>query len=40
MKGVIVAFIAIGALWVADVVLNDGRYSDVVERGLFTLVGR
>lgn len=40
MNGVIVAVIAIGALWVADAVLNDGRYSDVVECGLFALVGR
>ena len=40
MKGVIAIAIAIGALWVADTVLNDGRYSDVVERGLFALVGR
>jgi hypothetical protein len=40
MKGVIVAVIAIGALWAADVVLNDGRYSDIVEHGLFALIGR
>jgi hypothetical protein len=40
MKGAIVAVIAIGALRVADAVLNDGRYSDVLERGIFAVVGR
>jgi hypothetical protein len=40
MKGIIIAVIAIGALWVAAAVLNDGRYGDVAERGLFALVGR
>ena len=32
--------IAIGALWLADMALNEGRYADAVEGGLFALIGR
>jgi hypothetical protein len=33
-------FVAVGALWLADVLLNEGRYGDVVEGAIMTLVGR
>jgi hypothetical protein len=40
MKGIIAAIIAIGALWVADIELNDGRYSTVANRAIMSLIGR
>jgi hypothetical protein len=32
MKGIIAACIAVGVLWIVDVQLNSGRYSDVVKK--------
>ena len=32
MKGIIAACIAVGVLWIADVELNNGRYTDVVKK--------
>jgi hypothetical protein len=32
MKGIIAACIAVSVLWVVDVQLNSGRYSDVVKK--------
>ncbi len=29
MKGILAAITAIGVLWVADLEMNNGRYSDV-----------
>ena len=40
MKPFIAAIIAIGVLWLVDNEFNDGRYGDVVARGIFSLIGR
>ena len=40
MKGIVAIGVAIGVLWLADVVLNNGRYGEVVEKALTTLIGR
>lgn len=41
MKGTFVTIcITIGALWLADVLLNDGRYGDVIQGAIMALVGR
>ncbi len=32
--------VAVGALWLAGVLLNDGRYGDVVEGAIMTLAGK
>jgi hypothetical protein len=39
MRGIVAIAVAIGVLWSADVVLNGGRYAEVLERGAMTLVG-
>jgi hypothetical protein len=41
MRGIVVSIgVTVGVLWLADVLLNDGRYGDVIERGIMTLVGK
>jgi hypothetical protein len=34
MKGIVVISMAVVFLWVADIELNDGRYSDVTGRAI------
>jgi hypothetical protein len=38
MKGIVAIAVAICLLWLADVQLNDGRYSDVVESAITSLI--
>jgi hypothetical protein len=40
MKVIVAVGIAAGMLWLADVFLNDGRYQEVIERGIMSLVGK
>jgi hypothetical protein len=40
MRGIVAIGVAIGVLWLADVLLNDGRYGEVIERGMMTLIGK
>jgi hypothetical protein len=40
MRGTAAICVAVGVLWLADVLLNDGRYEDVVERAIISLIGR
>jgi hypothetical protein len=40
VRGIVATSVAIGVLWLADVLLNGGRYGEVVERGIITLIGR
>jgi hypothetical protein len=40
MRGIIAAAIAIAILWMADVELNDGRYSAVILRAVESLIGK
>jgi hypothetical protein len=32
--------VAIGVLWLTDTLLNDGRYSHVIESAIMSLIGR
>jgi hypothetical protein len=38
MKGAIAVAVAIAVLWVADVELNGGRYSDAILRAVRSLI--
>ena len=40
MKGIGATVVAIAVLWMADIELNGGRYSEVIERAVTTLLGR
>jgi hypothetical protein len=40
MRGIGATCVAVGVLWLADVLLNDGRYGDVVERAIMSLIGK
>jgi hypothetical protein len=40
MKVIVAVGIAAGVLWLADVFPNDGRYQEVIERGIMSLVGK
>jgi hypothetical protein len=40
MRGIVAVGVAVGMLWLADVLLNHGRYGEVLERGIMTLVGK
>jgi hypothetical protein len=40
MKGIVAIGVAVGVLWLADVQLNDGRYSEVVVRATISLRGK
>ena len=40
MKGIGAAAVAIALLWMADIELNGGRYSEVIVRAVTTLLGR
>jgi len=40
MKSVVVMCMAVVFLWVVDIELNDGRYSDVTGRAIVGLVGK
>jgi hypothetical protein len=40
VKGLVAVAVAIGVLWLADTLLNDGRYGEVIERGALTLIGK
>jgi hypothetical protein len=39
MKGVVAISVTIGMLWLADVLLNDGRYGQVLDSGVMSLIG-
>jgi hypothetical protein len=38
MKGIVAICAAVAALWLADIKLNDGRYSDATGRTMVSLV--
>jgi hypothetical protein len=38
-KAIVAICVAVTALWRADIELNDGRYGDVTERTIMSLVG-
>jgi hypothetical protein len=40
MKGFIAVCIAVGILWVVDVEINGGRYSDVIKRAVMSVLPR
>ena len=40
MRAIVAIGVAVGVFWLADVLLNDGRYGDVVERAIMTLIGK
>jgi hypothetical protein len=40
MKVIVAIGVAVGMLWLADVFLNDGRYEQVIERGILNLIGK
>jgi len=41
MRGIVVAVgVAVGVLWLADTLLNDGRYAAVLGSGIMNLIGR
>lgn len=40
MRGILAAAVALGVVYLVDRELNDGRYGDVVAKGLLALVGR
>jgi len=40
MKSIVAICMAVVFLWVADIELNDGRYSDVTGRAIAGLVGK
>jgi hypothetical protein len=40
MKGIGAAVVAVAVLWMADIELNGGRYSEVVQRAVTTLLRR
>jgi len=40
MKGIVAAIIAIAVLWMADIELNDARYSEATGRAILSLIGK
>jgi hypothetical protein len=40
MKGIGATVVAIAVLWIADIELNGGRYGEVIERAVATLLRR
>jgi hypothetical protein len=38
MKRIVAIGVAIGVLWVVDILLNDGRYAEVLHRGIVSLI--
>jgi len=38
MKGIVAIGVAVAALWLADIILNDGRYGDATGRTMASLV--
>jgi hypothetical protein len=40
MRAIGAICVAIGVLWLTDALLNDGRYSNVIEGAILALVGR
>ena len=38
MKRIAAIGVAVGVLWVADALLNDGRYAEVLQRGITSLI--
>jgi hypothetical protein len=40
MRVIVAVGVAVGMLWLADVFLNNGRYEEVIERGIMSLVGK
>jgi hypothetical protein len=40
MKGIIAIGVAVALLWLADIQFNDGRYSNVVESAIVSLIGK
>ena len=40
MKGTVAVGFAIGVLWLADILFNNGRYIDVIGGGLMALMGQ
>jgi hypothetical protein len=40
MKIIVAIGATIGVLWLADVLLNDGRYAEVLDRGMTSLISK
>jgi hypothetical protein len=40
MKAIVAICVAVTALWLADIELNDGRYGDVTGRTIMSLIGK
>jgi hypothetical protein len=40
MRGILAAIIAISVLWMADLEMNNGRYSNVPIRAIMSLIGK
>jgi hypothetical protein len=40
MKAVVAICVAVTALWLADIELNDGRYGDATGRTIMSLIGK
>ena len=40
MKGFVATVIAIAVLWIGDIELNNGRYSDATGRAIMSLIGK
>jgi hypothetical protein len=40
MRTIIAIGVAIGVLWLADVLINGGRYGEAIETAVMSLIGR
>ena len=40
MKAIVAIYVAVIALWLMDIELNDGRYGDVTGRTILSLIGK
>jgi hypothetical protein len=40
MKAIVAICVAVIALWLADIELNDGRYGDVTGHTIMSLIGK
>jgi hypothetical protein len=40
MKGIVAAIVAIVVLWIADIELNDARYSEATGGAIVSLIGK
>jgi|HubBroStandDraft_5_1064220.scaffolds.fasta_scaffold2078668_1 hypothetical protein len=40
MRAIGAACVAVGVLWLTDALLNDGRYSKIIEGAIMTLIGK